>query len=254
MTDIFQIASVGMQDANQRMDAISLNAASASLPGFRRHVVAGRPFTAALTGPTGPTGSSPNESAKAAVASLVGNSPAMQQVDLRPGSLISTGRPLDVALESDDLFFGLTDGERTWLTRAGSFRVNQDGVLVGEGGLRVVGTDGDLHVPSGAVTVEADGRITQLGITVATLQLFKPNDRTSIVAAQGSLLTAAAGEEPEDAGVGRVRAGALEGSNTDVASEMITLMTISRQFESLTRVVQGYDAALGRAIEKLAEV
>lgn len=236
MTDIFQIASVGMQDANQRMDAISLNAASASLPGFRRHVVAGRPFTAALAD------------------SRQADGPAVQQVDLRPGSLISTGRPLDVALESDDLFFALTDGEQTWLTRAGAFRVNQDGVLVGEAGLRVVGTDGDVHVPSGDVTVEADGRITQLGVTVGTLQLFKANDRASVVAAQGSLLTTAAGEEPEDAGLGRVRAGALEGSNTDVSNEMITLMAISRQFESLTRVVQGYDAVLGHAIAKLAEV
>jgi flagellar basal body rod protein FlgG len=104
------------------------------------------------------------------------------------------------------------------------------------------------------VTVEADGRITQLGVTVATLQLFEANDPASLVAAQGSLLTAATGEEPEDVGVGRVRAGALEGSNTDVASEMIALMAVSRQFESLTRVVQGYDALLGRAIEKLAEV
>jgi flagellar basal-body rod protein FlgF len=253
MTDIFQIASVGMQDTHQRIDAISVNAASASLPGFRRHVIAGRSFTAALTGPTGPTKSSTDESAKTA-ASFQGGSPALQQVDLRPGSLVSTGRPLDVALESADLFFALTDGEQTWLTRGGSFRLNQDGVLVGEGGLRVVGTDGDLHIPGGEVTVEADGRITQLGVTVATLQLFKANDPASLVAAQGSLLTAATGEEPEDVGGGRVRAGALEGSNTDVASEMIALMAVSRQFESLTRVVQGYDALLGRAIEKLAEV
>jgi flagellar basal body rod protein FlgG len=234
MTDIFQIASVGMQDAGQRMEAISQNAASASLPGYRRHVVAGRPFTAELA--------------------ASGADPLPQQVDVRPGSLLSTGRPLDVAVQTDDLFFELTDGERTWLTRAGAFRVNQDGVLVGEQGLRVVGAEGDVRIPPGDVTVEADGRITQQGVTVATLQLFRPTERASLVPVQGSLLSTNADIDPAEAGMGRVRGGALEAANTDAATEMIDLMSTARQFESLTRVAQGYDTVLGHAIEKLAEV
>jgi flagellar basal-body rod protein FlgF len=251
MTDIFQIASVGMQDASQRMEAISQNAASASLPGYRRHVVAGRPFTAelAVSVAAGPGGS-----ASGAATALQGGDPLIQQVDVRPGSLQLTGRPLDVALQTDDLFFELTDGEQTWLTRAGAFRVNQDGVLVGEQGLRVVGTEGDVRIPPGDVTVEADGRITQQGVAVATLQLFRPADRTSLVPVQGSLLTTSSDIEPAEAGVGRVRGSALEAANTDAATEMIDLMSTARQFESLTRVAQGYDTVLGRAIEKLAEV
>jgi flagellar basal body rod protein FlgG len=35
---------------------------------------------------------------------------------------------------------------------------------------------------------------------------------------------------------------------------MIGLMSIARQFESLSRVIQGYDGLFGRAIEKLAEI
>ena len=57
-----------------------------------------------------------------------------------------------------------------------------------------------------------------------------------------------------EAGASRVRSGELEGSNTDSTTEMIGLMMIARQFESLTHVVQGYDGVLGRAIEKLAGV
>jgi flagellar basal body rod protein FlgG len=34
---------------------------------------------------------------------------------------------------------------------------------------------------------------------------------------------------------------------------MLDLMTLSRQFESLSRVLQNYDEALGRVIEKLGE-
>jgi len=233
MTDIFHIAMVAMQDANFRMNAVSQNAASASLPGYRRHVVAGNSFAQVLNN-----------------ARLADS----QEVDVHAGALMTTNRPLDVAMESDDLYFGLTDGEQTWLTRSGAFRLNEEGVLVGERGLRVVGTSGDIRLPGSDVTVEDDGRITQQGIVLGTLQTFRPADRAALRAAQGSLLTAASGEEPTVAGVGRVRGGALEASNTDVTNEMIGLMTIARQFESLSRVVQGYDGVLGRAIEKLGEV
>ncbi|HEY6923384.1 MAG TPA: flagellar hook basal-body protein [Steroidobacteraceae bacterium] len=234
MTDIYQIASIGMQDANLRVDTISQNAASASAPGYRRHVVQGRPFAAAFD--------------KAAAG------PTQAAVDLRSGGLSLTGRSLDLAVESDDLFFALTDGTQTWLTRAGSFRLNDEGVLVGERGLRVVGPDGDVRLPGTEVAVEADGRITQQGTAVGAVQLFRPVDRASVMAAAGSLLTAAAGIEPVDAESGRVRSGALEGSNTQMSAEMVGLMSIARQFEALGRVVQGYDGVLQRAIEKLAEI
>ncbi len=235
MTDIYQIASIGMQDANLRVDTISQNAASASAPGYRRHVVSGRPFAAAFdtVGAAGPT---------------------QAAVDLHPGSLMLTGRSLDLAVESDDLFFALTDGTQTWLTRAGAFRLNDDGVLVGERGLRVVGPDGDVRLPGVDVAVEADGRITQQGTAVGAVQLFRPVDRASVMAAEGTLLMAGSGIEPVEAESGRVRSGALESSNTQVSDEMVGLMTLARQFEALGRVVQGYDSVFQRAIEKLAEI
>jgi flagellar basal body rod protein FlgG len=52
----------------------------------------------------------------------------------------------------------------------------------------------------------------------------------------------------------RIRSGTLEASNTDATREMLSLMTLSRQFESLSRVLQSYDDLLGRTIQKLGEV
>lgn len=48
MSDIYQIANVGLIEGKQRLEAISMNAASASLTGYRRHIVTGRTFDAAL--------------------------------------------------------------------------------------------------------------------------------------------------------------------------------------------------------------
>lgn len=238
MNDILQIAGIGMLEGNQRMQAISQNATSASLPGYRSRVMAGRTFADALT---------------AVVPGDVAEVPdVLPNVNLQRGAEIATGRPLDVAIEADDAYFALTDGTQTWLTRAGSFHVDAGGGLIGERGLRVIGADGEIHLPAADVTVEADGRLTVEGTTVATLQLQKPNDGSRLVAAQGTLLTAQGGTQPA-VGV-RLRSGTLEGSNTDSAHEMIELMGVARQFEALSRLSQGYDQVLGRAIERLGEV
>jgi flagellar basal body rod protein FlgG len=68
------------------------------------------------------------------------------------------------------------------------------------------------------------------------------------------LLSAPQGFVPAESDSNRVRAGALEGSNTDAAQEMIDLVALSRQFESLSRVVQTYDDMLGRTIQKLGDL
>jgi flagellar basal body rod protein FlgG len=232
MSDIFQIAGIGLLEGQQRLEAISLNAANAALPGFRRHVVTGRDFNAALTAP---------------------DAAAPQRLDLQPGAMMSTGRALDAAIDSDHLYFALTDGTNTWLTRAGSFHLNANGMLAGERDLRVVGTEGEIRLPTSDVTIEVDGRLTHEGVTLATLQLFKPGDSASVMASSGALL-AASEIQPADLGAGRVRGGMLEASNTDASREMLDLVQLSRQFESLSRIVQSYDDVLGRAISKLGEV
>ena len=244
MTDIFQIASIGMLDGRQRLEAVSQNAASNGLAGYRRHVVAGSPFDDLLRPSAAATSAA---SPSAPVDTTEGSS-----VNLQPGAKTYTGRALDVAIDSDDQFFALTDGTRTWLTRSGAFRLNDDGVLVGEGGLRVVGTQGDVHLAGIDVTVGADGRIAKQGETVASLQLFRVDAPTSLRAAQGSLLTAPGGMKPAEDG--RVRGGMLEASNTDSAHEILDAMSVSRQFEAMSRVVQSYDGVLGEAIEKLGGI
>ncbi len=243
MSDIFQIASVGMHEGKQRLEAISLNAASASLPGYRRHVVVGGSFDTMLA--------ASGDAASAGSINAQGVVP--HHVDLKPGAIIATGRALDLAIEGDELFFALTDGVQMWLTRGGSFHVDEAGALLGEGGLRLVGPGGDVHVPGTDVEVGPDGRITHQGVIVGALQLFRPNDPSSLQAARGALLFAPGGLQPAEVGAGRVRSGALEASNTDSAREMLGLVALSRQFEALSHVLQGYDQLLGRAIEKLGE-
>lgn len=240
MSDVLQITAVGLLQAKDRLEAISANAANATLPGFRRHVAIGRSFDSLLT----------HASADSSTPARDAMPPA---VDLRAGSIAETGRALDVSIDAEDLFFALTDGIQTWLTRAGAFRLDEHGVLVGEGGLRVVGAQGEIRLPGSDVTVEGDGRLLHAGLTVGSLQLFRAADPTALRAAGGSLLSVSGEMYPVEAQAMRVRGGTLEASNTDSTREMLDLVVLSRQYESLSRVLVSYDELLGRFIQKVGE-
>jgi len=237
--DIFQIAGIGMLDGRQRLEAVSQNAASMSLPGFRRQVVTGSAFDSILLSSSAQTNGT-------------GLLPAPARVNVLPGATKITDRSLDVAIDAGDAYFALTDGTHTWLTRSGAFRLDPSGTLVGEGGFRVIGAQGDIHLADSNVEIGADGRILRQGEPVGAIALFRATNPSSLRAATGSLLSASDGIQPAEAA--HVRDGMLEGANTDPTREMISAVGVSRQFEALSRVVQAYDDMLGRSIEKLAEV
>ena len=270
MGDLLGILRLGLDAGRQRLEAIGLNASNAARPGYRRAFAldavtldapAGRPVALSADVPVAARaaaragGAAPGPQAAPAARIGHGNPglrAAERAVDLRPGEPIATGRALDLAIEGDDLFFALTDGVRTWLTRAGAFRLDAEGVLVGENGLRVVGRDGDVRLAAEDVEVRRDGQVLHEGVAVAALQLFRPAERAALRAAGGTLLSAAGGLLAAEPGAGRLRSGFLEASNADAARDLVELVALTRQFESLARVGQGYDELLGRAIAQFA--
>ena len=98
--------------------------------------------------------------------------------DLNQGSIETTDRPTDLAIDGEG-FFMVNDGESNFLSRAGNFEFNNEGKLVTQGGLSVQGynanregdiiTGGatqDLHVnfddvydPQQTGTVNIDGNL-----------------------------------------------------------------------------------------------
>jgi flagellar basal-body rod protein FlgF len=265
MGDLLGILRLGLDAGRQRLEAIGLNASNAARPGYRRAFAldavtldapAGRPVALAAEVPAAAAAARAGGAApgpQAAPAARIGHGDldlraTERAVDLRPGEPIATGRALDLAIEGDDLFFALTDGVRTWLTRAGAFRLDADGVLVGENGLRVVGRDGEVRLAAEDVDIQRDGQVLHEGVAVAALQLFRPAERAALRAAGGTLLSAAGGVLAAEPGAGRLRSGFLEASNADAARDLVELVALTRQFESLARVGQGYDELLGRAI------
>ncbi|RZK99535.1 MAG: flagellar hook basal-body protein [Rubrivivax sp.] len=247
MSDILSVAVSALRADQTRLEQLSLNAANATTPGYRRGTVASVSFSGVM------------EAQQTAPASALASLPAApllrRATDFTQGALTQTGRPLDVAIDGEG-FLALSDGSRTWLTRAGALQVNEQGELTNAKGMRVAGVQGDIK-PGGSANVSIDGagRVTVGSEAVGQLRVVKPAADAEITSEDGVLFSVTGDQfddvEPEQR---TVRAGFLEASNTSSLQEMLGVMAGTRHFESLIRLVQGYDEVLGKAIQKLGEV
>lgn len=231
MADVLAIAGAAMAQDMARMATLSHNLANALTPGFRREMTYGRSFADHLLGATLPD--------------------ARIATDLRPGTLRPTGAPLDLALEGDG-FFEVQAADGPAYTRHGEFHRDATGRLVTTAGLPVMGLGGDIVLGTGAVRIDAQGRIFEDDRPAGQLRLVRFERATALRAAGDGLLRAA-GAAPQTAADLRVRQGQLENSNVSTMTEMVRMIETMRRFETGQRLVQNVDDSLGRAIRTLGE-
>lgn len=167
-------------------------------------------------------------------------------VDFSEGSIVQTGRSLDVAVR-DDGFIAVQapDGTEAY-TRAGDLRATSAGILTTGAGYPVLGEGGPIALPpSTQVDIGTDGTITlrpmgQQPAELAVLdriKLVKPPTRDLIKDPEGLFRLANGGQAPADAGVTLV-SGAIEGSNVNTAAELVEIINLARQFEFQVKVMR----------------
>jgi len=190
------------------------------------------------------------------------------QLDMKTGSLIETGRTMDVAISGEGFFKvqtydGVGGGEA--YTRAGNLMIDQDGNLV------MGSADGPLlnpalTFPSGtdmsSITIQSDGQITAMVDGVETdigqLQLYKFPNPHGLRMEGGNLYTqteasgAAIEGAPADQGFGSITQGFLEGSNVDTVRELIEMIRTQRSFEMNSKTIEAADENM-RVISQLKQ-
>lgn len=220
---------VGMAGAKmdmQRQDVLANNLANISTTGFRAELQAIRAV------PVRGDGASTRVYS---IETTVG-------YDDSQGPISTTGRPLDVALQGKSMLaVSALDGTEAY-TRFGSLTVNNEGVLMTQSGLPVLGDGGPITIPQnaqasiapdGTVSAkEASGKITGIG----KLKLVTPE--TKLTRGEDGLFRDPGGAElPVDAAA-RVQDGALEGSNVNPIETMISMIAAARQFEAQMKLIQ----------------
>ncbi len=102
------------------------------------------------------------------------------------------------------------------------------------------------------ISVAASGEVSQGGTLKGRLRLVEftqPNQLTPIGA--GCFVAGNPGQQPAAAQNSQIRQGFLEGANTSPTTEMASLITAMRMFETNQKVMQMQDERMGRVITEL---
>jgi flagellar basal-body rod protein FlgG len=173
-------------------------------------------------------------------------------VDFRDGSIETTGRDLDVALEGRG-FFEIETPEGLRYTRNGQFSRRPDGTLVTADGAIVRGDAGPVVVGQGAISIEPSGEVRAGGVLAGKLRVVDFGDYVSLRREESGRFRADNGVTPAAApATSRVRGGALESSNVQLPERMVQLTEVARAFEALQRgITTLMNDVDGRAIAEL---
>jgi flagellar basal-body rod protein FlgF len=173
--------------------------------------------------------------------------------DMSQGAIVSTGNPLDVAIEGPG-FFMVQGPNGPLYTRTGAFKLTGDGQLVTGDGRPVLTSGGapiTLDTEGGSPSIGRDGAITVAGNEVGRLGVasFAAPGALSKV---GDSLWDAQGQSAQPF-EGVVEQGALEGSNVRPVVEITRLIEISRAYQNAAQFVSNLDALRQQAIQTLGQ-
>lgn len=220
-----------MRASERRLEVASANVANVATPGYKRQV-----SFADLIGTNGATDVNPVDTLLTRV-----------RADMAQGKLAATGNPLDIAISGDGLF-QLRDGNDLVYSRQGQFRLAPDGtVTTARGQVLQQAGGGDLVLDHAAVTIAADGTISDNGQPVGRIAIFALPAGAVPDPVGGSLFRMSDGAAEEVAGP-QLRQGMVEASNVAMGDEMVGMMAALRQAESGAKLVQVWDDLVGRAI------
>jgi flagellar basal-body rod protein FlgG len=247
MIDALYISATGLRSQQEQIDVISNNVANMQTPGFKRSRVNFAEIAAL---------GAPGENAAAGLADHGGGTRILSTSTMfGAGDLRPTGNPLDLAIEGEG-FFELENaaGERVY-TRAGQFRVDDEGYVVSVNGMRLAQ---GLQGPPDALDVRIgrDGEITaRLGddpersvVGQIELATFAAPDALEAAGQNVFALTEGSGEpsigRPGESGYGHLQQGYLEMANVDLVDEMTNLVMAQRAYQLNARVLQASDQLL----------
>jgi flagellar basal-body rod protein FlgG len=246
MINALHTAATGMRAQQSSMDVVANNLANATTTGFKRDRLDlvdldYRPLLLAEGG----------------VAQVgLGSAPGSIAKEHEQGALQQTGGPLDVAIEGEGFLQVVRSDGTLAYTRAGNLQVDALGRMGLRGGellqprITVPPGAGEVTIaPDGQVSASVNGNVRNLG-RIQTASFANPGGLAavgdSLFAATANSGAAALGA-PGAGGRGALTQGALEASNVNVGTEMISLITTQRAFEAASKVVTASDEMMGMA-------
>jgi len=233
---------VAMSGAKQNMHALSINAnnlANAKTTGFKTDLAQARSMQAF------------GEGMPSRVFAMTER--ASQNFD--SGSLLTTGRDLDIAIEGHGwIAVQSQDGSEAY-TRDGHLVITENGNLQTPNGDLVMGEAGPVFLPlpvnniqisrDGTIMIQPEGAPSTIQEEAGRIKLVNPDTRLIEKGNDGLFRRKDGNQELADVNV-RIQNGMLESSNVNPVNEMTEMIALQRQFEmqlKLMKTAEDIDAS-----------
>jgi flagellar basal-body rod protein FlgF len=218
-----------MRGSMARQTAIANNLANANTPGFRADLAEAQSLW--LDGQTLDTRTFASEEVLAA--------------DMKAGTIMSTGRDLDIALSGDSMLAVQAENGEAGYTRRGDLMLSASGLLSTGDGRPVQGSQGPVTVPpADSINIDEQGRIwiipqggdaTQPQET-DRLQLVSPAGSDIVKGTDGLFRVRGGGVLPQDPDA-RVTTRALESSNVSATEALVEMIEASRSWDTQLKLL-----------------
>jgi flagellar basal-body rod protein FlgF len=230
MDNMLYIAMTGAKQMLAAQGANSNNLANINTSGFRADLAAFKSLP--VSGPG---------FASRVYAQADGNG-----VDLSAGTVTTTGRELDVAIDGDGwIAVQGADGKEAY-TRSGELRISANGVLETYGGYAVLADGGPITVPpadkleigaDGTVSIRPVGQAPSTLAVVGRIKLANPAADQLAKGTDGLMRLKDGSSAPAEASV-KLVSGALESSNVSSVDAMANMIELSRMYDMQIKIMK----------------
>jgi|APTNR8051073442_1049403.scaffolds.fasta_scaffold03738_11 flagellar basal-body rod protein FlgG len=245
-------AAMGMMSQQTRLEVISNNIANASTVGFKRDSVFERNLI----------------DSKANLYNIVGSAeqndpPIGSYIDFNKGSYDQTGNDFDIAIDGDGFFLLNDEQGKEFLTRAGNFKINQEGDVISANGKYLMANGGRINVfgtmqgdtfnsdtRKAEVRIDNSGEIFINNVSQGNLDIVDTNSYAVLEKVSSSDFILTEDNQYQKLTNDRIsiRQGWLENSNVNVIDEMVEMINLQRQFEAGSKVITTNENTLEQSI------
>ena len=176
------------------------------------------------------------------------------------GSVITTGRNLDIAVRGEGWFVTQNEQGDEVLTRRGDLKVTANGELLNGLDQPILGDGGPIALPPfEKIDIAKDGTISILPLgaeanaiaVIDRIKMVNPAPATLDKNANGLFISREGEVFQNDAAV-TLESGVLESSNVSVIKELTNMISLSRQFEVQVKLMSKVEEN-GRQLDQLLQ-
>lgn len=241
-------AAAGAIAMEERLNVISNNVANINTIGFKKDQVSFKQFSKVLD-----TSMLAQGQYKIIPIDVIALNPS---IDITPGTPMETGNPLDVAINGEGFFVINTVGGPRY-TRAGSFQLNTDNVLVTPQGYRVQGENGDISIDittgEGVIGIDSRGTINYDNTDVDTLRVVQiPSE--ALVRKGNNLFDVKQGYTPVPVEKPSINQSYLEAANVEPVREMVDMIATQRAYDAFQKMIRSINDAYSFSMRNVGTV